>query len=186
MTFTPVFQAWGSIARLDRPIIVTRKIDGTNAAVGIYCDDGDYVVWAQSRSKIITPGKQTDNADFAKWVSENAETLIADLGEGLHFGEWWGSGIQRNYGKKEKYFSLFNTTRWGEASFTTPNLEVVEVLGTSDYFDRELIKDCLERLQMRSEETGFQEEGIVIFHTQGNLMFKKTIKDDDKGKNWGG
>ena len=34
------------------------------------------------------------------------------LGEGIHFGEWWGLGIQRNYGMNEKVFSLFNTKRW--------------------------------------------------------------------------
>ena len=25
-------------------------------------------------------------------------------------------------------------------------------------------------------------EGIIIFHTAGNLMFKKTLKNDEKGK----
>ena len=32
---------------------------------------------------------------------------------GRHFGEWWGSGIQRGYGLDEKTFSLFNAYRWG-------------------------------------------------------------------------
>jgi hypothetical protein len=26
-------------------------------------------------------------------------------------------------------------------------------------------------------------EGIVIYHTAANMMFKKTIKNDEKGKN---
>lgn len=183
--FTPVFQPWPSIARLDRSIIVTRKINGSNGAIGIHDNsDGTFTIWAQSRNKIITPGKSTDNAGFADWVESNSDTLVIDLGEGLHFGEWWGKGIQSGYGGREKTFSLFNTSRWSNSEFITPNLEVVEVLGTSEYFDTELIRECLTKLELRSKETGIEEEGIVVFHTHGNLMFKKTIKKDDKGKTW--
>ena len=50
---------------------------------------------------------------FARWVETNRERLITLLGPGLHFGEWWGSGIQRGYGltKGDKRFSLFNVER---------------------------------------------------------------------------
>ena len=81
-------------------------IDGTNAAIGV-SDDG--VVYAQSRTRILTP--DFDNFGFARWVSEN-DLLLAKLGRGLHFGEWWGRGIQRGYGLEGKRFSLFNTHRW--------------------------------------------------------------------------
>ena len=114
-------------------MIVTEKIDGTNAAVGIKLidDAGAYkasrsalvstpvpggngitfAVYAQSRKRLISP--MDDNFGFARWVWENAEELANTLGPGLHFGEWWGEGIQRGYGIDGKRFSLFNTHRWG-------------------------------------------------------------------------
>lgn len=47
-----------------------------------------------SRTRWITP--EDDNYGFAKWANENKEELLK-LGIGQHFGEWWGSGIQRGY-----------------------------------------------------------------------------------------
>jgi hypothetical protein len=68
----------------------------------------------RSRSRWITP--DDDNFGFAAWVEANRDELLT-LGPGRHFGEWWGSGIQRGYGlpKGEKRFSLFNVSRWGES-----------------------------------------------------------------------
>lgn len=104
-----VFEPFPKLARLNRTIYVTEKLDGTNAAIGIH-EDG--TIYAQSRKRLIRVGD--DNAGFAAWVDENKDQLSATLGPGLHFGEWWGSGIQRGYGlpKGEKRFSLFNTGRW--------------------------------------------------------------------------
>ncbi len=118
-------------------MVITEKIDGSNAAIGIvelteteyvegafppalfahYQDDDRFFgLYAQSRSRLITPGKSTDNYTFAQWVLEHADSLVRDLGVGLHFGEWWGSGINRGYGlpKGEKRFSLFNTSRYAD------------------------------------------------------------------------
>lgn len=125
------FEAWPKIYRF-RLMIVSEKIDGTNAAVGVSMfdrgshaklgvkipegctlvngPDVEALVYAQSRKRRITPEK--DNFGFAKWVAENAYMLAAILGPGKHFGEWWGQGIQRGYGLNEKRFSLFNTSRW--------------------------------------------------------------------------
>lgn len=219
MTYIPVFQEWPHISRLDRPIVVTEKLDGTNGAICIvhlgplskdhdYLNDlftvvlkgfdpekpdepfngEDYLVYAQSRTKIITRGKSTDNHGFAAWVADNASTLVDDLGPGTHFGEWWGSGIQRGYGMNAKNFSLFNTKRWSGVDFTTPALSCVPVLGTFEYFDRQGIWDCLTDLENNGSRAapGFMDpEGVVVFHTQGNMMFKKTIKNDDRGKTYG-
>lgn len=46
------FQPWPKIARLNREITITEKIDGTNAAV-IVTEEGE--VAAQSRKNLITP-----------------------------------------------------------------------------------------------------------------------------------
>src|SRR5262249_48952948 len=118
------FRAWPKLARLRRPFVITEKIDGTNAAIGFQEVEESVdnaccylighglpltAVYAQSRNRIITP--EQDNHGFARWVHDNAFALFEVLGLGLHFGEWWGSGIQRGYGlpKGEKRFSLFNT-----------------------------------------------------------------------------
>ncbi len=44
------FKAWPKIARLNRDMVITEKIDGTNACV-IVTDDGS--VHAQSRTRLI-------------------------------------------------------------------------------------------------------------------------------------
>lgn len=107
------FVPFPKIPRLTGGMIVTEKIDGTNAAIGIKMrEDGDFDLWAQSRTRIITP--DDDNYGFAKWVYDHVSDLLL-LGEGMHFGEWWGEGIQRGYGVKGKRFSLFNTGRWTSA-----------------------------------------------------------------------
>src|SRR5690606_13561404 len=100
------FTEFPKIPRLNRNIIVTEKIDGTNASIFIG-EDGEFLVG--SRTRWITPEK--DNFGFAAWAHENRDELMK-LGPGHHFGEWWGRGIQRGYGLNERRFSLFNTSRW--------------------------------------------------------------------------
>jgi hypothetical protein len=110
------FQEFPKIARLNREIVVTEKIDGTNASVYIGADGGEFLVG--SRTRWITP--EADNHGFARWAHGHEEELRT-LGPGHHYGEWWGSGIQRGYGleKGEKRFSLFNVERWGDARKAT-------------------------------------------------------------------
>lgn len=124
----PIFTPFPKTPRLFREVIVTEKIDGTNATIAIFeSPDGSFpdncicgwskdgssyfYMMAGSRTRWITPDK--DNHGFATWVSDNDSELMK-LGVGIHRGEWWGSGIQRGYGlqKGEKRLSLFNTVRW--------------------------------------------------------------------------
>lgn len=81
-----MFRAWPKTPRLFRDMVITEKIDGTNAAVIV----ADGKLYAQSRKRIITP--DDDNFGFASWVAEHPE--LVELGEGYHYGEWWGKGIQ--------------------------------------------------------------------------------------------
>ena len=105
------FAEFQKIARLNREIVITEKIDGTNAAIIIDVDDnGKYVIAAASRNKLITT--ENDNHGFAKFVDSHKDELINGLGIGYHYGEWYGAGIQRKYGLKNKVFALFNTYRW--------------------------------------------------------------------------
>lgn len=169
------FEGFSKIARLSRNCIVTEKIDGTNAQ--IYIDD-NFNIFAGSKNRWITP--DDDNYVFAKWVISNEEELLK-LGPGRHFGEWWGKGIQRNYGLNEKRFSLFNTIRWNDDSVRPSCCHVVPVI-KEGIFDTNMILEALSLLEKNGSYAapGFMNpEGIVVFHTASNMMFKKTIKHDD-------
>lgn len=169
------FVPFPKIARLNRMVIVTEKIDGTNAAVGV-TEDGR--VYAQSRKRLIRP--DSDNFGFAQWVSEH-ETELVELGPGVHFGEWWGQGIQRNYGLEERRFSLFNVGRW--ATERPACCEIVPVLGHVQMLTRS-IQLILEDLRLHGSVAvpGFPDpEGIVVYHSHSNKLFKVTVDDDHKG-----
>lgn len=119
---TVEFQGWPKTVRFENLYLVAEeKIDGTNAAFHI--EDGK-VVGIQSRKRLITP--ESDNFGFARWVREREDVLVEALGDGLHFGEFWGSGIQRGYGltNGEKRFSLFNSARWASAREHFESLDI--------------------------------------------------------------
>lgn len=96
------FKEFPKIEKYNLQCTITEKIHGTNACIVI---DGDWIA-AQSRTRFITP--EDDNYGFAKWVFENASTLIEFFGDGHHFGEWYGLGINSGYGLKEKRFASFD------------------------------------------------------------------------------
>lgn len=173
------FQEFPKIARLSREIVVTEKIDGTNAQV---CITEDREVLAGSRSRWVTP--DNDNFGFAAWVRDHVDEL-RELGEGRHFGEWWGAGIQRRYGLTEKRFSLFNTFRWGAARPAC--CHVVPVLYQGP-FSTETVDKMIQGLSDNGSvaSPGFMKpEGVIVFHSAGNVSFKKTIERDDAPKTLG-
>lgn len=172
------FQEMKKIPRLSRSAVVTEKIDGTNASVLI---DEAGAICAGSRNRLITP--EDDNFGFARWVRDNAEEL-ARLGPGQHFGEWWGSGIQRRYGLTEKRFSLFNTARWSDPAVRPACCHVVPVLAEG-IFTTELVESAVRELRASGSRAapGFmQPEGVVVFHVAANVLFKKTLDKDEEWK----
>lgn len=192
------FEKFPKIARLTREIIITEKIDGTNGCIFIG-DNGEFLVG--SRTRWITP--ENDNQGFARWAIEHKEELL-ELGSGRHFGEWWGSGIQRGYGlpKGEKRFSLFNTIRWclhDEEPKQIPTgdpriIKMQNVLPKCCFlvpvlyrglFDTNEVLHQLEMLKIGGSvaSPGFDKpEGVVVFHVAGNVGFKKTIEKDEEHK----
>jgi hypothetical protein len=174
------FQAWPKIPRFDREVIITEKIDGTNAAI-VITEDG--WIGAQSRKRLISPGD--DNFGFARWVWQNIQDLM-ELGPGHHFGEWYGSGIQRGYGLDEKRFALFNTGVWTEGNLPPSICGVVPVLvrGNGGSLNM-MIADALQGLALNGSVAvpGFMHpEGIVIYHTAARMTFKVLLGGDDKPK----
>ena len=192
------FNKFPKMARWSKEVIVTEKIDGTNAQIFIG-EDGEFLTG--SRNRWIEP--ENDNFGFSRWAHENKEELMS-LGPGRHFGEWWGSGIQRNYGynKGERFFSLFNAIRWckgdpKEIPTGNPNVVkmqdvapecvgIVPVLwrGEMDNLDVEKILADLVHEGSKASPGFMNPEGIVIFHVAAGVGFKKTL-ENDAGKHGG-
>ena len=171
------FIEFPKLARLAREIVVTEKLDGTNAQIYI-TEDG--LLLPGSRTRWITP--KDDNFGFAAWVNENRDEILK-LGPGRHFGEWWGCGIQRGYGLREKRFSLFNVTRW-DGDGRPSCCHVVPTLYRGE-FSQESINAALSELAMNGSRAvpGFTKpDGVVVFHVAAGVGFKKTIEKDDVPK----
>jgi len=171
------FVKWPKIPRGNPlEITITEKINGTTSCVIV--ENGE-VVGCQSRNRLITT--ENDNFGFAAWVEENKEQL-ALLGDGHHFGEWAGPGIQKNpINLDKKEFYLFNTHMWNEE--TTPSCcSVVPVLYEGIYTEQ-IVKDVMSDLMELSVST-YIPEGIVVYFR----LFSKYVKftfDTPEGK-WKG
>mgnify|MGYP003395861794 CR=1 FL=1 len=80
------------------------------------------------------------------------EIELRELGVGYHHGEWWGNGINRSYALGQGEFAL---------------------------------EQALLELENDGSKAapGFKPaEGVVIYHIQGNLFFKKTLLHDEVPK----
>ncbi len=179
MNELPTFEAFPKIARLNREVVVTEKIDGTNACVYVGADGA---VMAGSRSRWITP--EDDNAGFAKWVKLHEEELRVGLGIGTHFGEWWGAGIQRRYALTEKRFSLFNVAKWSDPAVRPSCCHVVPELarGLDIRAETERALEWLRAYGSVAAPGFMRPEGVVIFHTASSAIFKVTLEQDESPK----
>jgi len=161
------FKAWPKIGR-DNPfnVTITEKIDGTNACVII--QDGA-IIGVQSRKRLITP--DNDNYGFARWVADNEQELL-ELGDGYHYGEWAGLGIQKNpLGLERKRFFLFNTSRWTADSQPPDCCDVVPVM-----FNGVLTPDVVPALLKElDEDEDVTHEGVVVFYHAFRTYTKHTI-----------
>lgn len=205
------FQEFEKISRLNREVIVTEKIDGTNGQVHIRPADGSemelgydvqveiggvtHYVRAGSRNRWVLHLGSDDNGGFGRWVHAHAHEL-AELGPGAHFGEWWGAGIQRKYGLQEKRWSLFNVGRWidshvppfaplTEKQAIAPQCcHVVPILTQGVGMDL-AVERALYRLRNEGSVAapGFMKpEGVVVFHTHSRSLFKVTLERDEEHK----
>jgi len=187
------FPKFPPIPRWYKDWIITEKIDGTNGLICVI-DTSDYTieqvheplaeidglrVYAGSRNRWLEAEKGKDNYGFAAWVKEHAEDAVA-LGVGLHYGEWYGQGIQRNYGLSEKRFALFNTSRWTESR--PESFDVVPVLWQGEGY---VISNAIDDVLWQLEEEGsvmvpgfYNPEGIVIYNIETGKYWKQTIHAD--------
>jgi len=164
------FIAWPKIPRYENDVvIITEKIDGTNACIAIH-NDGSYHV--QSRKQIITPEK--DNIGFARWVVNHLDQVM-QLGVGYHYGEWWGGNNQRGYGV-EKQFSLFNSGKWNKTNLPK-DINVVPIL-----YQGKLVPEIVEKIKNDLITNGsvvvpgwMKPEGFCIYYTQSKTYQKVII-----------
>lgn len=175
------FTPFPKIPRLSREVIITEKIDGTSGCICIG-EDGSFQIGSRTRWLTAETG---DNYGFLLWALTNKDELMK-LGPGTHFGEWWGSGIQRGYGfvNGEKRFSLFNVHRWGDLAVRPACCHVVPIIAKG-LFTTELVETALQGLKNHgslASEGFMRPEGIVIFHTASGYLFKKTIERDEVPK----
>lgn len=162
-------------------------------AVSLLSDGKGHVMRAGSRNRWIMPNDgekdenehsiNKDNMGFAAWVKRNAVELMK-LGPGRHFGEWWGQGIQCGYGLTEKRFSLFNVARWYDPAVRPLCCHVVPILyqGKFDTAEIEFTLDDLIANGSAAAPGFMRPEGIIVFHTAGQVGFKKTIHKDELPK----
>lgn len=192
------YPAFAKIPRLNREVVITEKIDGTNALVAVFTaenhpdgilshpiftqgEDGVqalYVV-AGSRNRWLTP--ESDNFGFAAWVRDHAEEL-AQLGPGHHYGEWYGKGIQRGYGLGEKRFALFNSARWTDERPECCGVVPVLHKGvmSPDFVDHALA--VLQTTGSKAVPGFMRPEGVVVYHTAARQLFKVLLEGDDMPK----
>lgn len=198
------FEEFQKIPRLKREVVITEKIDGTNAQIALvevvneegleqfksdpFClatlpgaKDGDsaQALYAGSRNRWLTP--EADNFGFARWVVAHHEELAA-LGPGRHYGEWWGAGIQRRYGQSEKRFSLFNVARWGDQNPPPACVSVVPILARGEAVDPAGVLAGLVERGSAAAPGFMQPEGIVVFHSASRQLYKMTVEMD--GGKW--
>jgi hypothetical protein len=194
----PEFRPWPKIPRANKPLIITEKIDGTNAIIHIA--DNDFVLTAGSRTRWLgrvsgfrSAGAATDigniacdrelfdkdNFGFFAWCSDNAVELMK-LGPGYHYGEWYGQGIQRTYGLDHKRFALFNTARWSDGRAPRPACcGVVPIL---PFQDAKAACDFLRSNGSVAVPGFMRPEGIVVLHTGASTMQKILLENDDVPK----
>lgn len=187
------FIKWPSTPRFHKGLSITEKIDGTNACIRIL--NGE--VTAQSRKRIITP--ESDNFGFASWVYENAGALTDVLGYGVHFGEWFGEGIQKNplgiEGKRFAHFSpwKFNDTE-KERIENSGLVEFVPILfeGQADYLT---IPHVIQELELYGSKVpgakkianGYAHEpdqhaaaeGVIVWHRESQQKYKILLENDE-------
>lgn len=158
---------------------ITQKLHGKNAQVYIYLDEntGNLDLKCGSRTRWINP--IDDNYGFAKFVHENKDEFINKLGEGHHFGEWIGQGINSGEGTNERIFVLFYWWKFPPEKPLPPRTSVVPLLYNGDInFDK--IYEAMNDLKENGSKlvNGFMRvEGIVI--DLNGTKYKKVFNPEE-------
>ena len=179
-----MFKPFPKIPRMDSEMTVTEKIDGTNGCIIVRVDEPEnepvvaagqgFYLQAGSRNRLLS--LDSDNFGFARFVQENAQQIVDDIGEGVHYGEWWGSGIQRGYGMKGRVFSLFNTARFGDiiSAVSDGVIRTVPILFHGIFETAAIHKVGIDLMYegSRAAPGWMKPEGVMVFHHRLNGYMK--------------
>lgn len=182
------FKSWRDIERfLGVHVVITEKIHGSNAQILVYRDEaGELHARAGSRKQyldVLGP----DNFGFAVYVKAHEAEICEKLGEGRHYGEWVGPGINGEYGFPDKHLVLFDHRRHPKEKFDSgnmpPRMLPVPVLYDGAY-SADVVKEVMDRLRGEGSVLvpGFMRpEGIVLFFPLFNTMKKLVFKVEETG-----
>jgi hypothetical protein len=144
---------------------ITQKIDGVNA--NIYIKNG-HLEDASSSLNFF---------GFEEYIDRNKSEIISKLGDGSHYGEWCGPGINSGEGLAEKKLVLFNFRRW--VGKPLPSQMGVVPLIYEGPVSLKKINEIMDELKRNGSYlvTGFMNpEGIVI--EIGKNFYKKEFGID--------
>lgn len=173
------FVEFNKIENFDKlTMVITQKIHGTCAQILIKKTDlGEFIFKVGSKNRWLS--EENDNYGFCAWCNKNKEILIEFLGEGRHYGEWCGPGINSGEGLKERtlvLFAWYNNTK----EIPLPNIKFVPVLQERTYFSVLKISDVMYDLKengSRLVEGYMNPEGVVI--DIGGLKYKKVFTPEE-------
>jgi len=172
------FVKWRSIKRPEKnTIIITEKMDGTNGCIII--KDG-IIIGVQSRTKLLSI--DDDNYGFFAWCAEHAAHIIDVLGDGRHYGEFCGPGINKNrHDLGQRAFFIFNTFVYP----TIPEsayIKKIDLIYTGKYSDLEIRKASF-YINLRGMRFGYCPEGFVVFYEAFGGYIKHITRSTDMRKN---
>lgn len=193
------FEPFPKIGRLNAAMTVTEKIDGTNGQLQ-FDSLGNMLVGSRKRQIFpegtffapesnedpgaLKPVKGTDNFGFAQWAYRHQYKLFDFLGEGRHYGEWAGNGIQRGYGMTEKRFFLFNAARFGPGRQEVPQdllnigLDSVPVLYEGEHDQLKLDEIMYNLYTTGSYLNEWKPEGIIVYMHGVKELYKRTFEHE--------
>lgn len=180
----PEFHKWPKTARADSPVVVTEKLDGTNAVIWVSEDETEIAAGSRNRwlytSKLGVEYLTTfgDNYGFGAWVHRHANMLKPRLGPGWHYGEWWGHGIARGYGLDHKIFTPFYPldilpSTQQEGTEIRPLTVLYE--GPMNHAEIQIVERSLKDHGSVAVEGYLYPEGIVIRFDHNGVRFKRVM-----------
>ncbi len=174
----PEFKAYQKTLRLESiDVILSEKIDGTNAVINIDTD-GNVLAGSRTRWLVDDGSNKWDNYGFGKWVAKNGAEL-GKLPPGTHYGEWYGKGINRNYGMTDRKLMLFNAPRYiglQQSGLLPSCVELETVIHTCGPLD---LYDHIEFFKQEAEDRGswhvpgfMKVEGLIVRIPKVDKVFK--------------
>lgn len=183
------FKTWHEINKFAGiHVVATEKIHGSNGQILVTTrPDGSLCATAGSRTRWLDAVSGPDNFGFAAFVRANEAEICEKLGEGRHYGEWVGPGVNSDYGLKDKHFVLFDVKRFSSERVAATGLPerfaVVPILYDGPY-NSDAINKVFEDLRAGGSvfRPGFlRPEGMVLFFPQFGSRLKMVFKPEKTG-----